>query len=165
MVQRLERVLRGPVIPFFYLRRIFALQVLGADWAAVDGEDEDGLAWAGADQAHRASVLFRDTLGEGEAEAGSVLLAFTDEGFEEAVANGVGDAGAIVGDGDGDGAPGDSGDDGDRGLPGAATRGLAGVEKQVIDGAFHLLGVDDSAGRAGVVAARTSRVGQALFAD
>src|SRR5436305_10920248 len=87
-------------------------------------------------------VILHDLLNDRESQARTILLAITDEGMEEPVADGVGDAGAIIGHGDMNCSP-DLGS-GHLYLPIHDRSCLAGIKQEIVQCPLKFSGIEPS---------------------
>src|SRR5579864_3799424 len=85
-------------------------------------------------------MILHDLLHNRESQASSVLFSITDEGMEEPVADGIGNAWAVIRYGNGDG----SVDFGRRDFYRSAHggRGLAGIQQQVVERSLELARIE-----------------------
>src|ERR1700721_3011760 len=87
-------------------RNVFANLVCAAEsfkQTAGQHDPEDGSALCRAFNKNLAAMILNDFLYDRQSQASAIFLAVADEGMKQALANGLSDAWAVVGDADGQG--------------------------------------------------------------
>src|ERR1700691_1061921 len=110
-------------------------------WSAPGKRDtKNSASVRGAFQHNLATMILHNLLYDCKSKPGAVLFAEAYKGMKQLVTNRLGNAGAVIG--DGDGYRGTGAVDGNQNSAFAAGRGLTGIQQQIVESALQLAGIE-----------------------